>query len=93
MESYMASIDADPTALLHVFDTFVDTPREALAAVQVPTLVIAGEDDTDRGSVEDLAAVLPAAAGLRRVPGDHLTALLGPQFADELAAFLSDEQV
>ena len=92
MESYMASLDADPTALLHLFDTFVDTPREALAAVQVPTLVIAGEDDNDRGSVEDLAAV-PPRGGLRRVPGDHLTALLGPQFADELSAFLSDEQV
>ena len=63
-------------AELHVLDTFVDTPREALAAVEVPTLVIAGEDDTARGSVEDLAAVLPN-AGLLRVPGDHLTALLG----------------
>jgi hypothetical protein len=26
---------------------------------------------------------------LRRVPGDHLAALLGPDFADELAAFLT----
>jgi pimeloyl-ACP methyl ester carboxylesterase len=92
MEAYMASVNADPIALVHLLDTFVDTPREALAAVQVPTLVIAGEDDNDRGSVEELADVLPQGR-LRRVPGDHRTALLGPQFAAELAAFVSPEQV
>jgi hypothetical protein len=45
-------------------------------------------DDTARGSVEDLATALPNAS-LLRVPGDHLTALLGHAFADELAAFLA----
>jgi pimeloyl-ACP methyl ester carboxylesterase len=89
-QDYMTSIGADPIALSHVSDTFVDTPREALATVDVPTLVIAGEDDTARGSVEELAAILPRGR-LRRVPGDHLTTLLGPQFRDELAAFLADE--
>ncbi len=88
MQDHMTSIGADPIALSHVPDTFVDTPREALAGVEVPTLVIAGQDDTARGSVEELAAVLPRGR-LRRVPGDHLTALLGPQFRDELAAFLA----
>ncbi len=57
----------------------------------VPTLVIAGEDDTERGSVEDLAAVLPHGQ-VRRVPGDHLGALLGPQFRDALAAFLAGHE-
>ncbi len=88
MQDHLTSIGADPIALSRVLDTFVDTPREALAAVEVPTLVIAGDDDTARGSVEELAAVLPRGR-LRRVPGDHLTALLGPQFRDELAAFLA----
>jgi len=88
MQDYMASIDADPVALSLVLDTLVDTPREALAAVDVPTLVIAGEDDIARGSVEELAAVLPRGR-LRRVPGDHLSALLGPQFRDDIAAFLT----
>ena len=88
MQDYMASIGADPIALGRVLDTFVDTPREALATVDVPTLVIAGEDDTARGSVEDLAAALPNGR-LRHVPGDHLSALLGPQFRDEIAAFLA----
>jgi pimeloyl-ACP methyl ester carboxylesterase len=87
MQDYMTSINADPIALAHVLDTFVDTPLEALATVQVPTLIIAGDGDNDRGSVEDLAAALPDGR-LRRVPGDHLTALLGPEFADEIATFL-----
>jgi pimeloyl-ACP methyl ester carboxylesterase len=91
MQEYMASIGADPIALSLVLDTFVDTPREALAAADVPTLVIAGEGDTARGSVEELAAVFPRGR-LRRVPGDHLTALLGPRFRDEIAAFLTGDE-
>ena len=92
MEEYLTSIDADPVALLNVFHTFVNTPREALASVQVPTLVIAGDDDTERGSVEDLAAVL-ARGQVRRIPGDHLTALLGAQFRDEMAGFLAEHDL
>ena len=91
MQEYMTSIDADPVALLHVFETFVDTTLEALGTVQVPTLVIAGSDDTARGSVEDLAAALPQGR-LRRVDGDHLTTLLGPQFRDAMAAFLEGRE-
>jgi pimeloyl-ACP methyl ester carboxylesterase len=88
MQEYLASINADPIALVHVLDTLMDTPREALQQVDVPTLVIAGEDDTARGSVEDLAAAL-SDARLCRVPGDHLTALLGGHLTDELATFLA----
>ncbi len=92
MQEFLTSANGDPVALLHVFKTFVDTPLDALAAVQVPTLVMAGEGDTDRGSVEDLAAALPQGR-LRRVPGDHLTALFGPQFRDEAAAFLAGREL
>ncbi len=74
---------------MRVFDTFVDTPREALAKVDVPTLVIAGDEDTDRGSVEDLAALLPRAT-LQKVPGDHATALTSSELKDRLVRFLSD---
>jgi pimeloyl-ACP methyl ester carboxylesterase len=91
MEEYLKSVNADPVALLQVFNTFVDTPREALATVQVPTLVIAGDEDTERGSVEDLAAVLPYGQ-VRRIPGDHLTALLGADFRNAMAAFLAGDE-
>lgn len=87
IEAYLTEIDADPVALLHVLDTFVDTPLEAFAGVEVPTLVIAGEADNDRGSVEDLAAVFRHGQ-LRRVPGDHFRALMAPELTDELSRFL-----
>jgi pimeloyl-ACP methyl ester carboxylesterase len=84
--AYLRSVDADPVALTLVLDTFVDTPREALAAIETPTLVLAGEHE-DRGSVEGLAAVLPHAT-LRRVPGDHGTAHLSPEFTAAILDFL-----
>jgi pimeloyl-ACP methyl ester carboxylesterase len=95
LEGYLRQAGGDPTALIRVLDTFVDTSRDALAQVTVPTLVIAGEDDTDRGSVEDLAATL-AHTTLRRVPGNHYTALFSPELTEHLAGFLaggSDERV
>jgi len=86
-EEYLLSAGADPVALIHVLDTFVDTPRDLLARVDVPTLVIAGDADTARGSVEDLAAVFPRGE-LRLVPGDHWSALVSADLADEIVGFL-----
>jgi pimeloyl-ACP methyl ester carboxylesterase len=89
-EGYVKQIGADPVALIRILDTFVDTPQDALARVEVPTLVIAGDQDTDRGSVEDLAAILPRGC-LHRVPGDHFTALTSPDLKERVARFLSDQ--
>jgi pimeloyl-ACP methyl ester carboxylesterase len=86
--SDVASEGADPIALMRVLDTFVDTPADALAQVPVPTLVFAGDADTSRGSVEDLAALLPYGR-LLRVPGDHFGALLAPELLGQLATFLA----
>jgi pimeloyl-ACP methyl ester carboxylesterase len=94
LEGYVQQVGGDPAALIRVFDTFVDTAPDVLARVTVPTLVIAGEDDGDHGSVEDLAAAL-AHTTLHRVPGDHYTALFSPEFSDHLVGFLaagSDER-
>jgi pimeloyl-ACP methyl ester carboxylesterase len=86
-EEYLRTSGADPVALIRVLDTFVDTPRELLARVDVSTLVIAGEADTARGSVEELAAVFPHGE-LRRVAGDHWSALVSAELADEFVRFL-----
>lgn len=59
-----------------MLDTLVDTPREALAWVAVPTLVIADQEH-DRGSVEDRAAAL-SRSWLQKVPDNHFTALASP---------------
>lgn len=50
------------------------------------TLVIAGEEDTDRGSVEALAALLPHGR-LCRVSGNHYTASLAPELVEEIVRF------
>jgi pimeloyl-ACP methyl ester carboxylesterase len=87
-EGWVRQVGGDPVGLVRVLDTFVDTAEADLARVEVPTLVIAGDRDTDRGSVDDLAAILPNAR-LQKIPGDHLSALLSPELTDEIAAFLS----
>ena len=87
VEEYLTSTGADPVALLCVLDTLVDTPLEAFAGIDVPTLVIAGAADVGRGSVPDLAAAIPGSR-LRRVPGDHLSALQSSELSDEITRFL-----
>jgi pimeloyl-ACP methyl ester carboxylesterase len=89
-EGWVRQVGADPVALIRVLDTLVDTAEEDLARVDVPALVIAGDQDTDRGSVEDLAAILPKAR-LQRIPGDHFSALTSTELKDQLAKFLNNE--
>ncbi|HET9094566.1 MAG TPA: alpha/beta hydrolase [Solirubrobacteraceae bacterium] len=86
-EARLAALGADPMALLRLLDTLLDTSEEDLAAIRVPTLLIAGADDTECGSVEDLAALLPEST-LRRVPGDHRSVPESAEFAEAVAAFL-----
>jgi pimeloyl-ACP methyl ester carboxylesterase len=74
-EGFLKSIGGDPLALLHVLDTSVATPREALARIGMPTLVLVGSED-DR-SAEALAVALPDGR-YAVVPGDHITAVTKP---------------
>jgi pimeloyl-ACP methyl ester carboxylesterase len=84
---WLAQSGADPQALLYVLDSFVATPVTALPAITTPTLVIAGEEDERQA--EELAAALPAARYVP-VPGNHATALLSPELAAAILAFLGD---
>src|SRR3546814_9306279 len=49
-EVFLKTTKGDPVALLGILDTFVDTKREAIAAIDQPTLVLAGDEDGDNGS-------------------------------------------
>jgi pimeloyl-ACP methyl ester carboxylesterase len=75
----------DPVALLHVLGTFVETPREALSAITIPVLVVAG--DQDERQAGQLAAALPHAR-FAEVPGDHASAM-ATQLSAEVLRFLS----
>ncbi|MEJ2654875.1 MAG: alpha/beta fold hydrolase [Acidihalobacter sp.] len=86
-EAFLNTVGGDPVALLHILDTFVDTPREALADIDVPTLVLAGEEDHDNGSPEALAESLPNGRHAA-VPGNHMSAVTKPELGEAIADFL-----
>ena len=87
-EAFLKTTGGDPVALLHILDTFVDTPVGALARIAAPVLVVNGEDDQDNGSGEALAAAL-GNASYRAVPGNHMSAVLKPELGAAIAAFLA----
>ena len=84
---WLAQAGADPRAIGYLLDSWVATPREALAQVPTPTLVVAGEADSRGASAGELAALLPNGQALL-IPGDHLTAQGAPEFADAILNFL-----
>ena len=86
-EAFLKTTKGDPIALLGILDTFVDTSREEIAAIRQPTLVVAGEEDSDNGSHAALADLLPNAT-LREVPGGHMSAVTKPELGQAIADFL-----
>lgn len=74
-------------ALLGVLASFAATSREDLAALDLPILVVSGQDDEDNGSAEHLAAALPNGKAMR-VPGDHLSAVAEPALARAIVDWL-----
>ena len=87
-EAFLKTSKGDPVALLHILDTFVDTPVEALARITQRTLVLCGEEDFDNGSAAEVAHVIPHAV-LVETPGGHMSAVIKPDLGDALAAFLA----
>jgi pimeloyl-ACP methyl ester carboxylesterase len=87
-EAFLKTTKGNPAALLRVLDTFVDTPREALAAITQPVLVVSGAEDDDNGSAAELAATLPAGTYVE-VPGNHMSAVTKPELGAAIAAFLA----
>jgi pimeloyl-ACP methyl ester carboxylesterase len=86
-EAFLKTTGGDPIALLRVLDSFVDTPRDAIAAMAAPTLVVSGAEDQDNGSSRELADTLPDARFVE-VPGNHMSAVTKPELGRAIAAFL-----
>jgi pimeloyl-ACP methyl ester carboxylesterase len=87
-EAFLKTTGGDPVALLGILDTFVDTSRDAIAAIAQPVLVLAGEDDDDNGSHRALAELLPDAR-LLETPGNHMSAVVKPELGTAIAGFLA----
>jgi pimeloyl-ACP methyl ester carboxylesterase len=86
-QAFVKTVDGDPEALLRVIESSVDTPVEQIGAVQVPTLVLMGDQDDDHGSADALAATLPNATS-RAVPGSHMGAVAQPELGRAIADWL-----
>jgi len=62
--------------------------QSALSNVTIPVMVLAGEADDIIGPPELLAAAIPGVT-LVKTPGDHITALVKPQFRQAILNFLA----
>jgi pimeloyl-ACP methyl ester carboxylesterase len=91
-EAFLNTVGGDPVALLHILNTFIDTPRETLARIGMPTLVLTGAEDHDNGSAEALADALPKGR-YATVPGNHMSVVTKPEFGAAIAGFLGDRDV
>jgi pimeloyl-ACP methyl ester carboxylesterase len=87
-EAFLKTVGGDPVALLAVLDSAVDTDREALRRIEVPTLVAAGAEDRDNGSAEALAGTLARGRYLE-IPGNHMSAVARPELGAAIVDFLS----
>jgi len=87
-EAFLTTTGGDPEALLLILATFTNTAEADIRAIDAPTLILAGEEDDDNGSHEDLAALIPNAT-LREVPGGHMSCIVKPEFGEAIAGFLA----
>jgi pimeloyl-ACP methyl ester carboxylesterase len=88
VQAFLKSTKSDPVALLQVLNTFTDTPAHVIRAIDIPTLVLSGEEDDDNGSASALAEALPKGQ-LKLVPGGHMSAVVKPELGQALADFLA----
>lgn len=86
-EAFLKTTKGDPEALLLILQTFVDTPREKIETMTQPTVVIAGAEDFDNGSAQEVADLLPDGRFVE-IPGNHMSAVSRPELAAALVAFL-----
>ena len=85
---FMRTNKVDGEAVAHVLRSQLVTTATELAAIATETLVLCGLDDRDNGSAPDLAAALPNARYVE-MPGNHMSAVVGPAMGEAIAAFLS----
>ncbi|MBX3564962.1 MAG: alpha/beta hydrolase [Sphingomonas sp.] len=88
-EAFLKTTKGDPQALLNILETFVDTSRTEIAAIQVPVLIVTGEDDDDNGSGQAVADLLPRGR-FQSIPGNHMSAVTRPELGQAIADFLSE---
>lgn len=87
-EAFLKTTGGDPVALLHILQTFADTPLSAIEGFDLPALVVAGVDDFDNGAAVELADALPRGRYVE-IPGNHMGSVTKPELGAAIAHFLS----
>jgi pimeloyl-ACP methyl ester carboxylesterase len=83
-------LGADPRALLLVLESLVATTFRELHGIQVPALIIVGDQDPQLASANELAEVLPHSR-FATTSGDHWTALTQRKLTASFTHFLTSE--
>ena len=86
-EAFLKTTGGDPVALRLILDSFVDTPATDIARWDLPVAIISGAEDSDNGSANALAALLPRGE-LITIPGNHMSAVTKPDLGQAMLAFL-----
>lgn len=81
------ALGGDRVALAAVVRSVRNTPVD-LSAIEIPTLVLAGDADPFASEPHRLADAFPNAT-LTLIPGDHLAAVMHPLFSSTLTTFLT----
>ncbi|WP_338763354.1 alpha/beta hydrolase [Nocardia vulneris] len=81
------AVQADRAAITALATGLDSRPIDGLSGITVPTLVLAGDNDPFAAEPERLAAALPDGK-LAVVPGDHLMAVVAPDFHAALTEFV-----
>jgi pimeloyl-ACP methyl ester carboxylesterase len=89
-EAFLRTTGGDPLAMLPLLDSFVATSPDEIAAIQMPALVLSGEDDHDNGSSAELADLLPQGE-LVEIAGNHMTSVLQPTMGSAILEFLQQD--
>lgn len=87
-EAFLKTTKGDPVAMLHILNTFVDTPAETIATFTQTVEVICGADDQDNGVAQDLADALPNGRYVE-IPGNHMNAVTRKELGQAMLDFLS----
>lgn len=83
-----SGLDQKALALLQKYQP--STPKEVLAKINNPVLIIHGDSDTDNGNAQELASIFPNGE-IAVTPGDHNHAAATPEFAAVVMQFLKKQ--
>ncbi|MFN4114338.1 MAG: alpha/beta fold hydrolase [Sphingomonadaceae bacterium] len=86
--SFMKTMKVDRVAARLLLNAVDDTREEELARITMPTIALCGAQDSDNGSAQRLAEVLPDGEYVE-IPGTHMTSVTEGAMGDALVEFLA----